>query len=259
MKKHITITPSHVVEFCSLPSKCAYLDDRKARMQYKYIKGCSFALNDKLVNNGWRRFGEYFSRPQCEGCDECLSVRIDAQNFKFKKSVRRILRKNRDETKVIIRKPSVTNEHVRLYNKYHTHMQQKRGWKYHPLNLQSYYELYVNGYGSFGLEFLYFRDGKLVGVDLVDEVSDGLSAIYFFYDPDYTHLSLGRFSIYEQILYTLAKNKRYIYLGYYVKDCQSLNYKDSYKPYDILQGYPELGEKSVWLREEDIKRDILCK
>lgn len=249
MFKQTSIAP-HIVEFSTLPSKCAYLDDKKSRMQYRYIKGCSFNLNDSLVKRGWRRFGEYFSRPQCGKCEKCLSVRIDAKEFVFSKSVRRILKKNQNTTSIMIRKPSVTKDHVDLYNKYHSHMQQKRGWKHFELNLQAYYELYVNGYGDFGLEFLYFCEGKLVGVDLVDETSDGVSSIYFFYDPDFAYLSLGRYSIYQQILYTLAKNKRWIYLGYYVKECQSLNYKNSYKPLDVLQGNPQNNQQPVWVRQE---------
>lgn len=249
MLKQTSIAP-HIVEFSTLPSECAYLDGRKSRMEYRYIKGCSYNLNDSLVRRGWRRFGEYFSRPQCDGCKDCLSVRIDASEFKFSKSIRRILKKNQNCTSIMVRKPSVTKDHVNLYNKYHSYMQKKRNWKYFELNLQTYYELYVNGYGDFGLEFLYFCEGKLVGVDLVDETSDGVSSIYFFYDPDFSHLSLGRYSIYQQILYTQAKEKRWIYLGYYVKECQSLNYKNSFKPLDILTNNPKNNQEPIWTRQE---------
>ncbi len=245
MHKHSSFA-SHIVEFSTLPSKCAYLADRKAKMQYKYIKGCSFSYNDFLVKRGWRRFGEYFSFPQCSGCDECLSVRIDAQNFIFSKSVRRVIRKNENCTSIVCKRPSVTKEHIELYNKYHMYMSQKRGWKHYKLNMQSYYELYVNGYGDFGLEFLYFCKGKLVGVDLVDETSNGLSSIYFFYDPDFSHLSLGKYSIYQQILYAQHTNKRWIYLGYYVKNCQSLSYKGDFKPLQVLKPYDNINEEPIW-------------
>lgn len=249
MHKHSSIAP-HVVEFSTLPSKCAYLEDKKSKMQYKYIKGCSFKYNDFLVKRGWRRFGEYFSYPQCDECDECLSVRIDAKEFRFSKSVRRVLRKNQDCTSIICKRPSVTRDHVDLYNKYHSYMKQKRDWKHFELSLHAYYELYVNGYNDFGLEFLYFCKGKLVGVDLVDEVSDGLSSIYFFYDPDFAYLSLGRYSIYQQIIYALTKGKRWIYLGYYVEKCQSLNYKSSYKPLEVLLNNPKLKQDPIWERRD---------
>ncbi len=241
---------SYLVEFCSLPCECYYLKDKNARMDYKYIKNCSYELNDELVRKGWRRFGEYFSRPICEGCQECLSVRIDAPFFKFSKSVRRVLRKNENTTSILVRKPTASKEHVELYNKYHKHMRDKRGWKFTPMNLAMYYELYVSGYGGFGLEFLYFSEGKLIGVDLVDVVDDGLSSIYFYYDPDYAYLNLGKYSIYQQILYALHHHKRWIYLGYYVKDCQSLNYKDSYKPLEVLVNNPSGTQNAIWERQE---------
>ncbi len=220
MSKNPQISP-HIIEFSTMPSQCAYLCDKTSRMEYKYIHNCSYNLNDYLVKRGWRRFGEYFSHPVCDGCEKCLSLRVDAKNYKFSKSARRTIRKNHDKVSILVSKPSASKEHVDLYNKYHAFMEKKKGWKHYPLTLQSYYELYVNGYGDFGMEFLYFCDGKLVGVDLVDEVRDGLSSIYFFYDPEYAHLSLGRYSIYQQMHYALLKNKRWIYLGYYVKECES--------------------------------------
>ncbi len=236
----------HIVEFSSLASQCYYLKHKKSRMEYKYIRHCTYELNDSLTKRGWRRFGEYFSRPQCEDCKECLSVRIDATWFKFSKSARRVLKKNQDKTSIMVRKPTATKEHIELYNKYHAYMKDKRDWRFTKMSLQMYYELYVHGYGNFGLEFLYFCDGKLVGVDLVDVVNDGLSSIYFFYDPDYAHLSLGKYSIYQQIFYANRQNRRWIYLGHYVKDCQSLKYKDTYKPLEVLLNNPSENEKPIW-------------
>ena len=40
-----------------------------------------------------------------------------------------------------------------------------------------------------------------------------------------------------------------IYLGFYVKNCESLEYKSDYKPYQILQEYTELDELAIWLDE----------
>jgi arginine-tRNA-protein transferase len=153
--------------------------------------------------------------------------------------------KNKD-TKIIIRKPSVSMEHLNLYEKYHRYMQKKKEWDYYPVNADSYYDLYAKGYSTFGREIIYIRDSKLVGVDLVDFLDDGLSAIYFYYDPDYNKFSLGNFSIYKQIELAKERNLKWIYLGYYVKDCDSLNYKINFSPNEILQNNPELGEAAIW-------------
>ncbi|MBE0496692.1 MAG: arginyltransferase [Campylobacterales bacterium] len=238
-------TPN-TVDFSTLEMTCAYLSEQKARMRYKYIKGADAALSTALTQRGWRRFGEYYSRPQCAGCEACLSLRIDAENFEFTKNARRVFRKNLS-TRIYIRPPSLTPQHLDLYNRYHIHMREKRGWKHYQLSMQSYYELYVAGHGAFGQEILYFVDQQLVGVDLVDMLEDGLSSIYFFYDPDFAHLSLGKYSLYQQIFLAQKHHLRWVYLGYYVKECPSLRYKSEYKPHQILQGLPQLDQEPLWL------------
>lgn len=236
---------SDIVEFSTLESECVYLKDELMKMQYKYIKHSTPSLNAKLISRGWRRFGDYYSRPNCNSCSKCQSLRIDVEKFNFTKSVRKVLSKNLD-TKMIIRKPSASKEHLILYEKYHKFMQLKKGWEYYSINLDSYYDLYVKGFGIFGREILYIRDQKLVGVDLVDFLDDGLSSIYFYYDPNFSKFSLGNYSIYKQIEMAKDRELKWIYLGYYVKDCDSLNYKINYKPYEILQNNPNFNEVSIW-------------
>ncbi len=240
-----SINESKIIEFSTVETSCVYLPYKRMRMHYKYIKEASFELNSALTERGWRRFGEYYSRPSCAGCTECLSLRIDALNFKFSKSAKRVMKKNKN-TKIYIQKPTTTTSHIALHEKYHKFMSEKKGWKYHPISPALYNELYVEGHGNFGKEVLYFINGKLVGVDLIDICKDGISSIYFFYDPDYAKYSLGRYSIYQQILMARKYDLKWIYLGYYVKDCNSLNYKASYKPHQILLNSPSLEEEPIW-------------
>jgi len=215
-------------------------------MQYKYIENCPSFLNDTLVKEGWRRFGNYYSRPQCSTCKECKSLRIDAKNYHFSKNAKRTIKKNAN-TVFTIQKPTITNEHLDIYERYHRYMQKKRGWKIYEIKPKSYHELYVAGAQKFGKEILYYIDDRLVAVDLVDFLDDGISSIYFFYDPDFAEYSLGRYSIYMQIKLATNFNLRWIYLGYYVKDCPSLNYKERYKPFEILQNNPDNFEEAIWM------------
>lgn len=237
--------PSRLVEFSTLEAKCAYLDDKRMRMEYKFIENCPDELNKILIQRGWRRFGEYYSRPKCASCKECLSLRIDANNYRFSKSARRTIRKN-SNTKILIQKPTLTRDHLNLYEKYHKKMETKKGWKHYSLSPSSYHELYVSGAMNFGKEVLYFVDDKLVGVDLIDIISDGISSIYFFYDPNYAYLSLGKFSLYQQILIAQNYKLPWIYLGYYVKNCPSLSYKADYKPFEIMKNEPSLSDTPIW-------------
>ena len=237
---------SRIVEFSTLETKCSYLEDHRTRMSYKYIENATMELNHALVERGWRRFGKYYSRPQCPNCKQCLNLRIDAQNYQFGKSAKKAFRKAEGIT-YVIQSPTLSTEHLNLYDKYHRHMQKKRGWQYHFLKPQSYHELYVSGSGSFGKEVLYFYHDKLIGVDLIDFVDNGISSIYFYYDPDFEKYSLGRLSIYEQIRLAKEYDLEWIYLGYYVEGCQSLKYKALYTPYQLLQGSPSLDEDAIWI------------
>lgn len=48
------------------------------------------------------------------------------------------------------------------------------------------------GYGTFHQQ--YWLDGQLIAVGVLDVLPRCLSAVYFFYDPDYRFLSLGTYS-----------------------------------------------------------------
>ena len=123
---------------------------------------------------------------------------------------------------------------------------ESKNWDFYNISAQSYYELYVLGHGDFGKEVLYFVDNKLVAVDLIDFLSDGISSIYCYYDPSYAHLSLGKFSLYQQILICKVKKLPWVYLGYFVEDCPSLSYKANYNPFELLKNNPALQEEPIW-------------
>ena len=211
------------------------------------IPFCTTAQCQSLIDHGWRRFGKLFFRPVCQGCNECKNMRIVLDEFNFSKSQKRVLSKNKN-TKVIVRQPTLTQDHVTLYDRYHTYMKDKKGWENDPISSQDYYHSFVDGHGEFGLEFLFIVDGVLAGIALVDVLEDGLSSIYCYYDHYFSDLSIGTFSILKQIEYAKKMNLEYIYLGYWVKENDSLSYKSKYTPYEILVSGFELEEAPIWRR-----------
>jgi arginine-tRNA-protein transferase len=228
-----------------IDDKCSYLADKKQSMHYKVINDCTVNECQEFVERGFRRFGRMFFRPLCEGCDECQSIKIDVKNFKFSKSQRRVLKKA-EHIKSYIKRPSMSKEHLELFDKYHQYMKDKKGWEYSGVDAKNYYSSFVDAHHDFGYEILYYDENKLIGIDLIDVLEDGISSIYFYYDPDYTKYSLGKLSLYNQILYAQNTNKSWIYLGYYVKECPSLSYKSHYKPYLTLEGKPRIDEDYIY-------------
>lgn len=235
-----------LLQECALDETCAYLPDQSQTTHYKIIEQCSREQCAFLIERGWRRFGNMFFRPICQDCNACESIKIDVANFSFSKSQRRILKKaahfhSRMQT------PSMSKEHLELFKKYHDHMEQKRQWENHNVSANGYYASFVHGYSNFGYEILYYDQEKLIGVDLIDMLPEGISSIYFYYDPDYEPYSLGTYSLLKQIMLAQEHQLSWIYLGYYVQECQSLNYKNRYKPYLTLQGRPSEYNLPLWV------------
>jgi len=232
-------------DFSMLDYECAYIPENKVRMNYKYIPRATSAYCTAVIQRGWRRFGKYYFHPVCNGCNECKSLRIDVPNFKASRSQRKALKKNAN-TRIIVQKPTMTQMHIDLYDKYHSFKSDKDGWKQKSISQQEYFENFVDGAHDFGKEVLYIVDDKLVGVDLIDVLEDGISSIYFFYDPDYAHLSLGIFSLLYQIKLATILELEWIYLGYWVEGCKAFAYKPNFKPHQILEGFPGVEEEVNW-------------
>ena len=229
-----------------LDDKCSYLSDAEQTTHYKLIDNCDAWQCQELIERGYRRFGKMYFRPICSLCDECKSIKIDVDNFKFSKSHKRVIKKA-SFLKSYIQSPTMTQAHLDLFEKYHLHMKDKKEWEYSETNPNNYYSSFVDGHNGFGYEILYYDDEKLVGVDLIDILEDGVSSIYFYYDPDYMKYGLGKLSLLFQIKFAASQNKKWIYLGYYVKECPSLSYKSDYKPFLTLQGRPKDKEPFSWV------------
>ncbi|MFA5461014.1 MAG: arginyltransferase, partial [Sulfurimonas sp.] len=179
---------------------CSYLDNKNQTTHYKVIDDCSTSFCQELVERGYRRFGKMYFRPICGDCNECQSIKIDVENFNFSSSQKRVLKKA-SNIKSYIQRPSLTKTHLELFEKYHLYMRDKKGWNHSPSSAQTYYSSFVDGHHDFGYEVLYYYEDKLIGVDLIDVLDDGVSSIYFYYDPEYSRYSLGRLSLYNQILF----------------------------------------------------------
>ena len=232
-------------EFSMLDYECAYLPNKKVRMHYKYVPYATQQFTTAVIHRGWRRFGKYYFHPICEGCNECKSIRINVDEYQYTKSQRKSIRRNSD-TQIIIQKPTLTKAHIDLYNKYHKYKEHKDSWKFRKISQREYHENFVDGANDFGKEILYIKDEKLIGVDLVDILEDGISSIYFYYDPDYDKFSLGVYSLLYQINLAKTLELDWVYLGYWVDGCKAFAYKPKFQPQEILDGFPHITQLAEW-------------
>ena len=85
--------------------------------------------------------------------------------------------------------------------------------------------------------------GGLLAVALTDVLSDGLSMVYSFYDPEHRKRSLGTFMILDHIARARRMGLAYVYLGYWVRDSRKMDYKGRFLPQERLM-------PSGWVRFE---------
>ena len=212
----------------STPYPCPYLPDRVA---HHYISDPNFNLStsaySKLIDLGFRRAGERLHRPNCIQCSQCVSLRINVNDFSPSKSQRRILRKN-VHLRVNIEKSPTQENYYQLYKRY-IHAR-------HPqtINMQNVEDtftefLFSSWSQTMAIEFR-LPSNQLVCVSIYDPLEQGWSAVYTFFDTKYEKLSLGTYAILKQIGLLQQQNLSYLYLGYWIKDCRKMNYKTLFKP-----------------------------
>lgn len=79
-------------------------------------------------------------------------------------------------------------------------------------------------------------DAPLVACSITDVLRDGLSMVYTFFDPEYERRSLGRMMILDHILQVQKLGLPHVYLGYWIKGSEKMDYKRDYKPLEVLDG-----------------------
>lgn len=248
MTQHQRDTPQF---FLTSPSPCPYLSGKQERKVFTHLVGeRAPAINDLLTHGGFRRSQSIAYRPACEACRACISVRVLANEFRETRAFRRVAATNRDLVGHE-RTPVPTAEQYSLFRAYLDARHADGGMidmsvlDYSMMVEDSHVrtklieyrrrgpDTRINGRGS----------GPLVAVALTDVLSDGLSMVYSFYDPDQRSRSLGTHIILDHISRARALGLPYIYLGYWVEGSPKMDYKRRFLPQERLahDGWTRVG------------------
>ena len=228
--------------YLTSPAPCPYLPGREERKVFTHLVGRrAVALNNTLTESGFRRSQTIAYRPACDGCRACVSVRVRVSEFEPTRNMRKNMQRNADLVGYAAQ-PHPTSEQFSLFRAYldsrhaaggmadmsmldftmmieDTHVEtrlveyRKRG----P-------DTAINGRGA----------GPLVAACLTDILSDGLSMVYSFFEPEEHDRSPGTFMILEHIQRARRLGLPYVYLGYWVEGSRKMDYKARFRPQERL-------------------------
>ena len=239
MTSHSRETPQF---YLTSPSACPYLPGKEERKVFTHIVGRrGRELNEILTQGGFRRSQTIAYRPACDACRACVSVRVVVDEFEPSGNLKRVLKNNADLIgHELPNRPS--SEQYALFRRYVDARHADGGMAdmtvldYSMMVEDSHVDTLLIEYRRRGIDsgITGRGEGNLIATSLTDVMSDGLSMVYSFYDPDRQDRSLGTFMILDHIRRAKAMGLPYLYLGYWVEGSKKMGYKARFTPQERL-------------------------
>jgi leucyl-tRNA---protein transferase len=222
--------------YLTAPAPCPYLPGREERKVFTHLIGRRApALNETLTQSGFRRSQTIAYRPACENCRACVSVRVKVADFIPSRNLRKLARRNED-LRGKSREARASAEQYSLFRSYVGARHYDGGMA--DMSLLDYQMMIEDSHVE--TQLVEYRQpcpggvGTLVACCLTDRLTDGLSMVYSFYDPDLAARSLGAFMILDHIARAQALGLEHLYLGYWVEGSRKMDYKSRFLPQERL-------------------------
>ena len=253
--------------YLTAPYSCSYLPDLQARSQVATpALLISAPVYTQLVQHGFRRSGTYTYRPHCDNCRACVPLRVLAKQFTASRSQRRAW-KLHAHLEATLHPLQDSPEYYGLYQRYQRARHKDGGMdnddreSYQNFLLQSHVDSVLvefrepfdprasdppasnpstspsvlSGVEGSGQAKAQDKQGVLRMVSVIDLLSDGLSSVYTFYEPDLPRARLGVYNVLWQIELCRKLDLDFVYLGYWIAASRKMAYKTQYQPAQGLQ------------------------
>ncbi len=208
---------------------CSYLPGRLAQSEGFTARELDAELYHDLMDRGFRRSGVFVYRPCCQGCNACVPLRIAVDTFKPSDSQKRAVRRNRDLS-IHVAAPDYSPEKLDLYQRYMAHQHPGSPQSSDGQGLRDFlYSSIVNT-----AEVEYRKDGRLVAVSILDVCHFSVSSVYHYFDPQESQRSLGVYSVVAEIGLAREMGVPYLYMGYWIDGCPTMQYKAKFGPHELL-------------------------
>ena len=211
---------------------CPYLPGRIERKVFARLGGnLAQPLSEALTHSGFRRSQSIAYRPACEGCAACVSVRIRAGEFCASRNQKRILRRDQD-----LARAEVTSEATReQFALLRTYLDSRHpGGGMSDMGLFDYVAMVEETPVDTHIVEYRNPEGTLLACALTDRLKDGLSMVYSFFHPGEEARSLGTYMILDHVRAARARDLPYVYLGYWVRGSEKMDYKVRFSPLEAL-------------------------
>ena len=228
--------------YVTAPQPCPYLAGMFERKLFTHLTHDKpRILIDNLLKSGFRRSQNIAYMPYCDNCQACVSVRVRVADFSPHRTFRRIVDRNRDMAGRQIA-PVPTSEQYSLFRAYIDDRHGEGGMAdmsvldYAMMIEDSIIDTFITEYrprvplGRSSPR----EQPPLKAVALCDRLSDGLSMVYSFFEPDEQARSLGTFMILDHIEQARRLGLPYLYLGYWVEGSRKMSYKARFGPQERL-------------------------
>ena len=232
MKHRVQIPLRHF--FATPPTPCPYLPDRLERKVVTLLAGDEpDRLHDALSQAGFRRSQDLAYRPACDDCNACVPVRIPVSRFSPARTLRRTAARNHDITGRQM-PAHATREHFALFRRYL--LARHAGGGMADMDFADYRAMVEDSPVDTHLVEFRRPDGGLYGLCLTDRMSDGLSLVYSFFEPNLEMLSPGVFMILWHVERARELCLEHVYLGYWIAHSRKMAYKVRFQPLERLSG-----------------------